>query len=68
MLVDRLALMEKELEKQTQVCSGLYREVAINGNKSLESQYHEALEKLTTMRTEVSLVKAMLEGKAWKLL
>lgn len=64
MLLDRLALMEKELEQQTVKCAELYREVAIKGNTSLKDKYQDALEKMTTMKTEVALVKDMISGKA----
>lgn len=61
MFEDRLALMEKEFNKQKDVCVELYKKVAIYGNLELKPQYDKEKDKLIDMEMEINLLKEIIK-------
>jgi tRNA (Thr-GGU) A37 N-methylase len=62
MFEDKLALLEKEFDKQQAICSELYKEVAIQGNVELKPKYEKELEKLTTFSHDIMTLKQVMNN------
>ncbi len=60
MLKDRLVLLENEEKKLRETAGKLYFDVAVNGRTNLQNKYDESLAKLSTLITEIDLVKSMI--------
>ena len=61
MLKDRRELMEKEIDKQKQVCFNMYKAICSDGAYS-KNEYAVTLGKLSSMITELDLVSEMIES------
>lgn len=60
MFKDRVILIEQEIVKLKARCGKLYRSAVIEGVKIDNDEYNECLEKLTTMMTELTVIKEMI--------
>ncbi|NCP98145.1 hypothetical protein GW796_07475 [archaeon] len=63
MLKDRLILMEKELEKQKNLCSSFYFKI-VTGKSNEEDNitYEKMKSKLSDMLSEIEIVKKMIRS------
>ena len=61
MLKDRIVLMEHEYVKQKKVCSAMYLELMISATESEKAAYQKELEKMTSMKSEIEMVREMIE-------
>lgn len=62
MFEDKLALMEYEYKKQQDVCSNLYKKVAIQGDSELQIKYESEREKLTALMIEIKTLKELINN------
>jgi len=60
MFKDRVVLIEQEIGKLKARCGKLYRSAVIEGVQIDNVEYTECLEKLTTMMTELIILKEMI--------
>lgn len=61
MLIDRLILLQKEIQKQQDKCSKMYKNVAILRIERNTEEYQEALQKLINMKAEAELIQSMID-------
>ena len=63
MLKDRRNIMEQEIAKMTMMCGQMYV-AAMQGNPSMEDRiaYTDAVQKLSTMKTELVIVTSMINA------
>jgi len=60
MFKDRVVLIEQEISKLKERCGKLYRSAVIEGAQIDNDEYTKCLEKITTMTTELALIKEMI--------
>jgi hypothetical protein len=60
MLKDRIVLLDQEVDKLKAHCGSLYRQIAIDGNTALTTEYDQALAVLAKLLTEQIIINDML--------